>query len=115
VALTLSPMMSSKLLRSEAQERGFSGMIHRHFEAVRGLYVRLLARTLNYRPVTLTLWAIVARLFSDTAIPGWASTVVPIYFLGGIQLLATGVIGEYLAKIYAETKRRPRFIIEKIV
>jgi len=38
---------------------------------------------------------------------------LPIYFLGGIQLLCLGIIGEYLAKIYTETKRRPRYVIEK--
>ncbi len=61
----------------------------------------------------VTVWAIWIRLFTEEAIPGWASTVLPIYFLGGIQLLCLGIIGEYLAKIYTETKRRPRFIIEK--
>lgn len=58
-------------------------------------------------------WALFIKLFTDTAIPGWASIVVPIYFLGGLQMLSLGIIGGYLAKIYAETKRRPRFIIEK--
>jgi Glycosyltransferases involved in cell wall biogenesis len=62
----------------------------------------------------LGIWAIGIRLFSDLAVPGWASTVVPAYFLGGIQLLGIGIIGEYLAKIYMETKRRPRFHIEKL-
>ena len=61
----------------------------------------------------VTIWAIWIRLFTEVAIPGWASTVLPIYFLGGIQLLCLGIIGEYLAKIYTETKRRPRYIIEK--
>lgn len=61
----------------------------------------------------ITLWAIGLRLFGSGAVPGWASTVVPIYFLGGIQLLCIGIIGEYLAKIYMETKRRPRYIIEE--
>lgn len=61
----------------------------------------------------LGLWAVAVRLFSDVAIPGWASTVVPIYFLGGVQLLGIGVLGEYLSKIYIEVKRRPRYIIEK--
>ena len=64
--------------------------------------------------LSVTLWALWIRLFTDEAIPGWASTVLPIYFLGGIQLLCLGIMGEYLAKIYAETKRRPRYIIEKI-
>ena len=61
----------------------------------------------------ITVWALWVRLFSHDAIPGWASTVLPIYFIGGIQLLCLGIMGEYLAKIYAETKRRPRYIIEK--
>ena len=61
----------------------------------------------------VTIWAIWVKLFTENALPGWASTVLPIYFLGGIQLLCLGMIGEYLAKIYTETKRRPRFIIEK--
>jgi hypothetical protein len=60
------------------------------------------------------LWAIAVRLLNASAVPGWASIVVPIFFLGGLQLLALGIIGEYLARIYAETKQRPRFIIEKI-
>ena len=61
----------------------------------------------------VTLWTVWIKLFTEYALPGWASTVLPIYFLGGIQLLCLGMIGEYLAKIYAETKRRPRYIIEK--
>jgi len=60
----------------------------------------------------ITLWALFIRLFSDMAVPGWTSTVVPIYLLGGVQLLCIGIIGEYLAKIYLETKRRPHFFIE---
>jgi multidrug efflux pump len=62
VALTLSPMMGSKLLRSGDTERGFSGIVNRQFERVRGLYTRLLSGTLQYRPVVLALWAIVAVL-----------------------------------------------------
>jgi glycosyltransferase involved in cell wall biosynthesis len=53
-------------------------------------------------------------LFTDVAVPGWASTLLPIYFLGGIQILCLGVIGEYLGKIYGESKARPRFLIEQI-
>ena len=62
VALTLSPMMASKLLRAGATERGFAGMVNRHFEGVRRWYMRQLAGTLQYRPVILTLWAIVVLL-----------------------------------------------------
>jgi multidrug efflux pump len=62
VALTLSPMMGSRLLREGATERGFSGVVNRLFERVRAAYSRNLAGTLRYRPVVLTLWAIVAAL-----------------------------------------------------
>ena len=62
VALTLSPMMGSKLLRAGASEHGFAGVVNRQFERVRGLYTSLLTGTLNYRPVVLTVWVLVAVL-----------------------------------------------------
>jgi len=62
VALTLSPMLGSKLLREGDTERGFSGFVNRRFESVRNLYMRLLSGTLQYRPVVLMVWAIVAVL-----------------------------------------------------
>jgi multidrug efflux pump len=62
VALTLSPMMGSRLLREGASDRGFAGVINRTFENVRDFYTRTLAGTLRYRPVVLTLWAIVLLL-----------------------------------------------------
>jgi multidrug efflux pump len=62
VALTLSPMMGSKLLREGDTERGFAGIVNRQFEHVRNLYTRLLSGTLRFQPVVLTLWVIVALL-----------------------------------------------------
>jgi multidrug efflux pump len=62
VALTLSPMMGSRLLRAGDTERGFAGWINRRFESVRGAYMRQLAGTLQYRPVVLVLWAVVLAL-----------------------------------------------------
>ena len=61
----------------------------------------------------ITAWATYIRFFTDRAIPGWASTVMPIYTIGAIQILCIGVVGEYLAKVYGEVKGRPRFIVEK--
>jgi multidrug efflux pump len=62
VALTLSPMMGSRLLRAGDSERGFAGWINRRFDSVRSRYMRMLTATLRYRPVVLVLWAIVAVL-----------------------------------------------------
>ena len=62
VALTLSPMMASRLLRAGQSERGFAGWINRRFDALRDAYGRTLTGTLAYRPVVLVLWAIVALL-----------------------------------------------------
>ena len=74
VALTLSPMMSSKLLREGDAHRGFAGMVNRRFESVRNLYTRLLTGTLHYRPVVLTVWVIVAAL------------IVPFYMFSSREL-----------------------------
>ena len=62
VALTLSPMLASRLLRAGDTERGFAGWINRRFDRLRARYARSLAGTLRYRPVVLVLWAIVAAL-----------------------------------------------------
>lgn len=58
------------------------------------------------------IWAIVEVLLGN-AVTGWASTVCIILFLGGVQLLSIGVIGQYVGKIYLETKQRPRYIISE--
>lgn len=65
--------------------------------------------------VAVEIWVLVVRFATARAVPGWASITLPIYGLGGVQLLGLGVVGEYIAKAYMETKRRPRFLIEKIV
>ena len=55
----------------------------------------------------------IIRKFTGDTVPGWAFLAVSIWALGGIQLLAIGVIGEYIGKIYLETKHRPKFIISE--
>jgi len=62
VALTLSPMMGSKLLRAGDTERGFAGFVNRRFDSVRNAYTRTLTGTLQYRSVVLTVWVVVALL-----------------------------------------------------
>lgn len=58
------------------------------------------------------IWAIVSAL-SGHSVAGWASTTCIICFVSGVQLICMGVIGEYVGKIYMETKRRPRYIISE--
>ena len=60
----------------------------------------------------MSIWIIVSFFIGNT-VQGWASTCALVSFIGGIQLVCTGVIGEYIGKIYLETKARPRYIISE--
>ncbi|MDD3429323.1 MAG: glycosyltransferase family 2 protein [Oscillospiraceae bacterium] len=62
--------------------------------------------------VIAIIWTIVEKIIGFT-VAGWSSMFCAIFFMGGIQLLSLGVIGEYIGKIYNETKQRPRFIISE--
>lgn len=62
----------------------------------------------------LMIYFLVVWLCGKT-VPGWTTIVLSVWAIGGLQLLAIGVIGEYIGKIYLETKERPKFIIEKII
>lgn len=56
------------------------------------------------------IWAFIVKLLGNSEI-GWSSTMCSIWLIGGLQLLALGVIGEYIGKIYSEVKQRPRYIV----
>ncbi|MBP3656758.1 MAG: glycosyltransferase family 2 protein [Clostridia bacterium] len=64
--------------------------------------------------ILMLLYALIAKLTGNTS-AGWTSLMGSIWLIGGIQLLSLGVVGEYIGKIYNETKRRPRFIIESVL
>ena len=53
--------------------------------------------------------------FSGHVVPGWSSILVSLWVIGGIILLAIGITGEYIGKIYLETKKRPRYIVEEYI
>ena len=55
------------------------------------------------------------RFFTGHTIPGWTTTVLSVWAIGGLMMISLGVIGEYIGKIYLETKNRPRFIIESYI
>lgn len=64
--------------------------------------------------VGMAIYAVVQKFMGHTD-SGWASLMCSIWLLGGLQLLGIGLIGEYIGKIYKEAKRRPRYIVEKII
>lgn len=64
--------------------------------------------------ILMLIYSLISHFTGQTTL-GWTSLIVSIWALGGLQLLAIGIIGEYLGKIYLEAKRRPRFIVEKFL
>ncbi|MGN0456120.1 MAG: glycosyltransferase family 2 protein [Acutalibacteraceae bacterium] len=64
--------------------------------------------------ILMLIYSLISHFTGRTTL-GWTSLIVSIWALGGLQLLAIGIIGEYLGKIYLEAKRRPRFIVEKFL
>ncbi|MCD8198512.1 MAG: glycosyltransferase family 2 protein [Lachnospiraceae bacterium] len=64
--------------------------------------------------IVMLIYSLVQHFLGNTSV-GWTSLIVSIWALGGLQLLAIGVIGEYIGKIYLETKERPKYIIEKVL
>jgi dolichol-phosphate mannosyltransferase len=64
--------------------------------------------------IVLTLWAVYQRLVGNDTVRGWASTLVVVLLLGGVQLLMIGILGEYLSRIYDEVKQRPMYVIGEL-
>jgi glycosyltransferase involved in cell wall biosynthesis len=83
------------------------------FSAVPLRAITALGMVVSVLSLAMGLWALGVRLLSDEAVPGWASIVIPLFLISGVQLLSLGIIGEYLAKVFMETKRRPLFFIEQ--
>lgn len=64
--------------------------------------------------IAILIYSLVVHFWGKT-VWGWTSTIVSIWAIGGLQLLAIGIVGEYIGKIYLETKARPKYIIEKVL
>ena len=77
-------------------------------------FVTILGFLVSFVCFLLMIYTVLTKLFGTTT-PGWSSLMVSIWMLGGLQILSLGVIGEYVGKIYAEVKARPRFIIETLL
>lgn len=85
------------------------------FSAVPLRMITVLGLFSGFASFALILWVLGIRFFSDHAVPGWASILLPLLFIGSVQLLCLGVIGEYLSKIYEEVKGRPKYHISEII
>lgn len=85
------------------------------FSSVPLRVIAWLGAGISIASIFFALWAVGVKLFGDGVVPGWASTVVPIYFIGGVQLLSLGIIGAYLSRMYGETKSRPRYIVDHMI
>jgi len=73
-------------------------------------FIGMIISTLSF---VYAAFAIYARLFTNRVVEGWTSVVVTVLFLGGIQLIALGIQGAYLGRIYNEVKRRPRYLVRR--
>ena len=62
--------------------------------------------------VVMALYTLISHFTANT-VSGWSSLMISVWFLGGANLLALGIVGEYIGKIYGEVKARPRFIVEQ--
>ena len=65
--------------------------------------------------IPYALWGVYAKLFTDQVVHGWASLEVSVLFLGGVQLMSLGVIGEYVGRIYTEVKGRPIYVADELI
>ncbi len=61
------------------------------------------------------VWAVLQKLLTDRPVVGWTSVIVVMLFIGGVQLITLGVIGEYIGRIYEEVKQRPLYLVDEAV
>jgi dolichol-phosphate mannosyltransferase len=87
----------------------FDGLVSYSFVPLR--VVSNVGMLVSLTALAYMTYLLVARLFGDRTIQGWTSTVVIVLFLGGIQLLSLGIIGEYIGRIFDEVKQRPHYVV----
>lgn len=93
-------------------------MVHLAFDGITSFSVRPIRMIISFGTIVsflslaLIIWTIAVHVAGRT-VPGWSSSLILISFFGGMQVLAIGIIGEYVGKIYLEVKRRPRYIVSQ--
>ena len=106
------PLIESKYPLSKMLAFAFDGITSFSIKPIR------MITCLGFLIFLVSLIALIVFIilkYTGFTIGGWTSTVASIWMIGGIQLLCLGVIGEYIGKIYNETKKRPRYIISKVI
>lgn len=90
----------------------FEGITSLTVEPIR--MITTLGITISSISLLVIFW-IIYQYFSGNTVIGWSSTLTSLWFIGGLVLLSIGIVGEYIGKIYLETKRRPRFIVSEFL
>ncbi|MFT4518371.1 MAG: glycosyltransferase involved in cell wall biosynthesis [Halioglobus sp.] len=122
LGLTSSSVYYVRGIREAGETKyGFRAMLNLSVQGITSFsmaplrVIALLGMVVFLISMGLGSWALWAKLTgSSVLLDGWASTVIPIYLLGGLQLLAIGVAGEYIGKMYMEVKNRPVYQIEQV-
>lgn len=74
--------------------------------------ITFIGSAISVLSILAAVYALISNIFGST-VPGWTSLILSVWFLGGLQLIGMGIVGEYIGKLYQEVKHRPKFIIEK--
>ena len=77
--------------------------------------ITTLGMVVSMLSLAMGIWALGMRVFTEETVPGWASIVIPLFVISGVQLLSLGIIGEYIAKVFIESKRRPLYFVERLM
>lgn len=97
----------------------FWGLVRYAIDGIMGFsdaplkFASIMGASMTGASVIALIFIIIRKLVQGDPVAGWASTICIIIFIGGVQLAVLGILGEYLAKTYMETKRRPHFIVSK--
>lgn len=104
---------SSKYNFPRLMRLAFDGLVSYSFVPLR--LVSNMGLLVSASALAFMVYILVARLSGGQTIEGWTSTVVIVLFLGGIQLLALGIIGEYMGRVFEEVKGRPRYVVGEVL
>ena len=103
----------SKYTLTKLMRLAFDGLVSYSFVPLRA--VSNLGLLVSLSALAYMVYLMGSRLVGDQVIAGWTSTVVIVLFLGGIQLLSLGIIGEYIGRVFDEVKQRPQYVVGELL